>query len=186
MKNQFILVILALERSLYRLPSPRNKLLPVSRIFPILCEKPIYSGHFGVRTKSVSFSVAKIQTTSGLSNFSDFMWKANLLWPFWRWQVVCIASRREETNYFRFVEYFRFYVKNQFIPVILALERSLYRIPTPRNKLLPVSRTFPTLCEKSIFSGHLGVGKKSVSLSVVEKQTTSGSSIFMWKINLFR
>ena len=147
-KKRFVLVILTLERSPYRLPSPRNKLFPVSRIFPILTEKSIYSGHFCVGTKSVSLSVAKKQTTSGLWNFSDFMWKVDLFWSFWRWNEVSIAFCRRETNYFPFVEFFRLYVKNQFIPDILALERILYRILSRRNKLLPVCRLFAILCQK--------------------------------------
>ena len=187
-KNQFILVILALERSLYRFSSPRIKVLLFYRIFPYSCEQSIYFGHFGVGTKSVSLAVAKKQFTFRFSNLSDFAWKVNLFWSFWCSNEVLTAFRRQEANYFRVVEFFRFNLKNQFILVILALERSLYRLPSPRNKLLPASRIFTILCEKSIHYGHIRVGTKSISHSVAKMQTTSGMSNlsdFTWRINLF-
>jgi hypothetical protein len=64
------------------------------------------------------------------------------------------------------------------------LERSFCLYPLLRNKLLPVFQKFLISGERGPREGQNSVGTKFLSLSVAEKQTTSGFSKifdFRWK-----
>jgi hypothetical protein len=95
-----------LEPRLYRLPFPRNKLLPVFR------------------------------------DFTDFRRTAGIF-----------LSKRH-------------------------LERRLYHLPFSRNKLLPVFENFSVATKSGYFSEQKALGTTSLSLTVLEKQTTSGFENF--------
>ena len=62
--------------------------------------------------------------------------------------------------------------------MILDQKRSFYLVPLLRNKLLPVCRNFSILRLNGLNSGHFGSKTKFLSVTVGEKQTTSGLSEF--------
>jgi hypothetical protein len=67
-------------------------------------------------------------------------------------------------------------VKGDHERIKTALERSSYLYPLLRNKLLPVSPKVSISAERGPQVGQNSVGTKFLSLSIAEKQTTSGFS----------
>jgi hypothetical protein len=131
-----------LEPRLYRLPLPRNKLLPVSDDFCDFHEQRVF-----FRVKGT-------------------------------WNDVFITYRSRETNYFRFFKIFRFRRKAGIFLSIWHLELRFYHLPFSRNKLLPVFQNFSISAKSGYFSEYMALGTTFLSLTVLEKQTTSGFSKF--------
>jgi hypothetical protein len=90
------------------------------------------------------------------------------------WNDVFITYRSRETNYFRFLKIFRFRRKAGIFLSIWHLELRFYHLPFSRNKLLPVFENFSISTKSGYFSEQKALGTTSLSLTVLEKQTTSG------------
>jgi hypothetical protein len=107
-------------------------------------------------------------------DFFDFGEKRVFFRAYGTWNDVCITYRSRETNYFRFLKNFRFRRKAGIFLSKRHLERRFYHLPFSRNKLLPVFENFSISTKSGYFSEHMALGTTFLSLTVLEKQTTSG------------